>query len=259
MTGPMIRMKPQNNGRDDRKWYQRPYMGVAAGTVAIAALALTLDHCSTKPKPPEPPTCPESKPAVCEDCCPPGHRKVVSKEQFGINIKCIDPLTEPRCPDGKCNGKETPETCPQDCKPQREKSKAAVRAQPEPVEIPEPEAPKEPDCTEEGAKRITAGEAPEAFRRTVRKVVENHSAALVGDTAEVTVLVCPKNGGGKGVYAQFVKVNVRDANGDAAGAGEIEKLTGDLTAKLDGKEDPNRGIPQVEIFTQAIQVKQQSE
>jgi hypothetical protein len=227
----MIRLKPQTNGNETtRKWYQHPHLGVVAAAAMTIGLAATFKECGTKPKPPEP-TCPVSKPPVCEQPCAPG-----------FTIKCMAPLVE------KPVVREEP-------KP----AKRAVREEPKPecgdgyamvdgkCEAKEAEAPKESECTEGGAKHIGASEVPALFKRLVRKAVEKHSAELVDKTAEVKFLICPNENGEKGAYAKVVGANVDGEPND--------QLAEDARANLDGKKDPNSGISQVKVFTQSFQIK----
>lgn len=196
MTDKMIKLKPNNGNGENGRWYQRSYSYVV-GTLTTAGMLVGLgyiSHCNPKI---EPPQCPESKPAACEECCPPGHRKEVSKQPFGVMIKCIDPLTEPRCGDGKCNGDETTKTCPQDC--------------PAPVEIVPRKVPERPapapapvQTPEEEPETIEPPKPSECGRDKIESLSEAEQARYVGAiSGAIRELKDTKSGDGEAVHGKF--------------------------------------------------------
>ncbi len=241
----MIKLKPQSNGNGaNKKWYHNPYI---MGTITAAAIvfgAASLRECGPKPEP-QKLDCPEPEPVKCEECCPPGFRKEVSKQPYGLQIKCIDPLTEPRCGDGKCNGNETPKTCPQDCppvvKPVKE-APAAPAAKPRAIE-----APAKSECSEDGAPQITVSEVPQAFRNLAKRAADKLGGVIPGKTVTLRVLLCPSANGERGVSARVLGANVAGESND-----EVEK---GFRSALDGRKDSNVGIPEAQTYTQFVKVE----
>ncbi len=227
-----------NTGNGERKWHQRPDVrGITACATIAVATAMLLQQCGTKPKPPEPPK--------CEECCPPGFRKEVSKQPFGVNIKCVDPLTEPRCGDGKCSSpQENFVNCPQDCPAPETPKPRKPRARPAPVETEPEETPKKVGCIEAGAAPIGASEVPVLFKRAVVTGVSKHRTELSGKTVEVTYLVCPNPDGQKGVHAKLLRVSGADNIG--------EEVRQSVRSALEGKTDGSLAISQAKVYRQDV-------
>jgi hypothetical protein len=272
MTSKMVKLKPNNGDNAKRDWYRHPYaMGTATGAGLIVGLGYLLNQCGPKP---EPKQCPQAEPVVCEECCPAGSRKEVSKDPKQPNvvvIRCIGPLIEPICGDGEITHDESCDTKSKQpnhgCKDEKTEcrntaagcacvEKTPIRPAPAPAPVqpapaekpPVVEEPKRGDCEESSAASIAAVEVPASFKKAARTGV-GKVGLVPGQVVEVTYLVCPNENGEKGVYAKFVGVK---------GAGEkTEQVAASLSKALDGRKDPNLGIAQAKKFTQSVEAEGQ--